>query len=70
MFDSLKSKFAVATVALAPVAAFAEGAATSFDPSSYVAQITGTIAGILAVGAAVFGVYIAIKSTKWARRAL
>ncbi len=62
------NKLAVLALTSAPLVAFAEG--TTFDPASYVAQITGTIAGILAVGAAVFGVYIAIKSTKWARRAL
>lgn len=49
--------------------AFAEGA-TTFDASSYAAQITAAIAGILVVGGAVFGLMVAIKSTKWARRAL
>lgn len=50
--------------------AFAEGAATTFDATSYAAQITAAIAGILVVGGAVFGLMVAIKSTKWARRAL
>lgn len=48
--------------------AFAEG--TTFDASTYAAQITAAIAGILVVGGAVFGLMVAIKSTKWARRAL
>ena len=50
--------------------AFATTAASTFDPTTYVSTVTGTIAGILAVGGAVFGVYVAIKSTKWARRSL
>lgn len=41
-----------------------------FDPSTYVTSITGTAAGMLLVGGAVFGVYLAIKSVKWAMRAL
>ncbi len=41
-----------------------------FDASSATTQVTSTIAGLLAVGGAVFAVVLAIKSTKWARRAL
>lgn len=35
-----------------------------------VSAVTGAAADIAAVGAAVFGVYVAIKLTKWVRRAL
>jgi len=57
----------------APVLAHAQssgGTTDVFDPSTYVASITGTIAGMLAIGGAVFALTIAIKSTKWARKAL
>jgi hypothetical protein len=74
MFQNLKARVgqlvAVALVAGLPVVSHAQAAATTFDASTYTAQIVATIAGILAVGGAVFGVYVAIKSTKWARRAL
>lgn len=50
--------------------AFADAAATTFDATAYAAQITSTVSGILVVGGAVFGLMVAIKSTKWARRAL
>jgi len=43
---------------------------TVFDATTYVSQITGTIPGMLAIGGAVFAVVLAIKSTKWGRRAL
>lgn len=61
---------ALGLVVGAPLASFAQTAATTFDPTSYVASITGVVAGILAIGGAVFGVYVAIKSTKWAARSL
>lgn len=44
--------------------------AAVFDPTSYVTEITGTIPAMLAIGGAVFAVVLAIKSTKWGRRAL
>ena len=61
---------AVALVVGAPLASFAQSTATTFDPTSYVTSITGVVTGILAIGGAVFGVYVAIKSTKWATRSL
>ncbi len=67
---NLKQKAtAVALTAAAAVPAFAQEAST-FDPTSYVGQITGLVAGMLAIGGAVFGLYVAIKSTKWARKSL
>lgn len=41
-----------------------------FDAATYVTSITGTIPAMLAIGGAVFAVVLAIKSTKWGRRAL
>lgn len=66
------SKAAVAASGLAAsVASFAQTAPTTvFDPTTYVDQITGTIPGMLLIGGAVFAVVLAIKSTKWGRRAL
>jgi hypothetical protein len=67
---NIKAKLAAVTVmALSVVPAFAQEA-TTFDSTSYVASITALVAGVLAVGGAVFGLNVAIKSTKWARRAL
>lgn len=63
-------KAMVVAVSAVPLFAHAQTAGTTFDPTSYVAAITGTIAGILAIGGAVFSLIVAIKSTKWARRAL
>ena len=60
----------VAGAAVLAAPAFATTTTSYFDPTSYVSSVTGTVAGILAVGGAVFGVYVAIKSTKWARRSL
>ncbi len=62
-------KVMVAAAVAAPLFAHADAGAT-FDPTTYVAAITGTIAGVLAIGGAVFALIVAIKSTKWARRAL
>ena len=71
---NLKQTLKRAAVAVVPLGlaapAFASTAATTFDPTSYVSSVTGTIAGILLIGGAVFGVYVALKSTKWARRSL
>lgn len=73
-FNPLRSRAArlaaVAAIGASTVAAQAQTAATTFDPSTYTASITGTIAGLLAIGGAVFAVILAIKTTKWARRAL
>lgn len=60
----------VVGVSALPLLAQAQTTTNTFDPTSYVAAITGTIAGILAIGGAVFSLIVAIKSTKWARRAL
>lgn len=69
--NNLKNKLAVASVFLMTGAtAFAQTATDTFDASSYAAKITGTIAGVLVIGGAVFALNVAIKSTKWARRAL
>lgn len=59
----------VVGVVAAPVLAHAD-TGTTFDPSTYVTAIIATIAGLLAIGGATFSVVLAIKSTKWARRAL
>lgn len=68
---NIKAKLAsVGVMLLASVPAFAQVAATTFDASSYAASITALVAGVLVVGGAVFGLNVAIKSTKWARRAL
>lgn len=63
-------KAGVVAAVVAPLASFAQSTTTVFDPTSYVAAIAGTVAGILAIGGAVFGVYVALKSTKWGRAAL
>ena len=60
----------VAGAAALAAPAFATTTTSYFDATSYASTVTSTIAGILAVGGAVFGVYVAIKSTKWGRRAL
>lgn len=44
--------------------------AVVFDASTYVDSIMGVIPSMLAIGGAVFAVVLAIKSTKWGRRAL
>lgn len=67
---NIKTKLAsVGVMLLASVPAFAQEAGT-FDASSHAASITALVAGVLVVGGAVFGLNVAIKSTKWARRAL
>lgn len=68
---NIKTKLAsLGVMLLASVPAFAQEASTTFDASSYAASITALVAGVLVVGGAVFGLNVAIKSTKWARRAL
>ena len=68
---NIKAKLAsVGVMLLASVPAFAQEALTTFDASSYAASITALVAGVLVVGGSVFGLNVAIKSTKWARRAL
>jgi hypothetical protein len=63
-------KVAFLAVMAAPVLAHADTGANTFDPTTYVTAIIATIAGLLAIGGAVFSLNLAIKSTKWARRAL
>lgn len=56
---------------VASVVSWAQTApATTFDASTYADQVTGTIPGLLLVGGATFAVVLAIKSTKWGKRAL
>jgi hypothetical protein len=50
-----------------PLSLAAVGAANAAQD---VTAVTGSITDIAAVGAAVFGVVVAIKLTKWVRRAL
>lgn len=50
--------------------ALAQEASTVFDPTTHVTAVKSTIPGALAIGGAVFLVILAIKSTKWGRRAL
>lgn len=71
-FTTTAKAVALSALAVCANVAFAQaaGGTDSFDPSSYVTKITGAIAGLLAVGGAVFGLNVAIKSTKWARKAL
>jgi hypothetical protein len=69
--SNLKSRslaLVAAAVAFSPVAVMAQATQT-FDASTYAPQILGTIAGLLVIGGAVFAVHLAIKSTKWARKA-
>lgn len=61
----------LSVLAFGASAAMAQTAgADTFDASAYATKVTAAIAGILAVGGAVFGVNVAIKSLKWARRSL
>lgn len=71
-FTTTAKAVALSLLAVGANVAFAQatGGTDSFDPSSYVTKITGAIAGLLSVGGAVFGLNVAIKSTKWARKAL
>ena len=63
------AKLVTGALVAAPLLARADTTST-FDPTTYVAVIVATIAGLLAIGGAVFGLNVAIKSTKWARKAL
>ena len=70
-FRNLQARAAVAVMTALPLIASAQTEpATTYDASTNVAAITATIAGLLAVGGAAFLVHLAIRSTKWARRAL
>jgi len=64
-----KEKIAGAALAFGTSLAMATPS-TTFDASAYETAIMDTIAGRLVVGGAVVLVVLAIKSTKWARRAL
>lgn len=72
-FNTMKkygAKIAAASLML-PFAVMAQtDPATVYDASEHVAAVTGTIAGLLALGGAVFLVHLAIRSTKWGRKAL
>lgn len=61
--ENLNRAAAAVTLAFAPLFAMA---ATTTDTTA----ISNAGSEIAAVGAAVFGVYVAIKLTKWIRRAL
>ncbi len=63
---SLAQKAVVASVALSPVLAMAEGEAVTADPST----ITALLSPIAVVGGAILTVLIAIKGWKLIRRAL
>ena len=63
---SLAQKAVVASVALSPVLAFAEGEAVTADASA----ITALMSPIAVVGGAILTVLIAIKGWKLIRRAL
>ena len=70
MFSSLKSKVATLAALSIPVLANAQTASNTFDAAPYAAQIVACTAGALVIGGAVFALTVAIKSTKWARKAL
>ena len=55
---------------LAAAAPMAQATGEVFDATTYTPTIALTIPGILAIGGAVFLVILALKSTKWGRRAL
>lgn len=42
----------------------------TFDASPAAADILGLVAGLLLIGGAVFAIHLAVKSTKWGRKAL
>lgn len=67
-----KAFAAVAANALMLPVVFAqtEPPATTYDATQHVAAVMATIAGLLALGGAVFLVHLAIRSTKWGRKAL
>lgn len=67
-FSSLIRKAAAQGKSLAG-AALVVGMSTAHAATD-VTEITGAKTEIAAVGAAVFGVYLAIKLTKWVRHAL
>lgn len=59
----------VGTSLMIPAISMAQ-ATDTFDASGAVTKIGVVAAGLLLVGGAVFGLNLAIKSTKWARKAL
>lgn len=67
MFKNPLRTASLAGLGLAAGSSFADG---TFDVTTYVAQVAASTPGILLIGGAVFAVLVAIKSTKWARRAL
>lgn len=67
--NALKAQAAIAGLGTSALA-LAQEASTVFDPTSHVTAVKSVIPGALAIGGAVFLVILAIKSTKWGRRAL
>jgi len=68
--DSMAVKALTLGALVVPMVARADTTSDVFDPTAYVTQITGTIPGLLLVGGASFAVVLAIRSTKWGKRAL
>lgn len=75
LYEVARKYGAKVAVAAAPVlvpamvwAQEAEGAV--FDAGPQATKILGLIAGALAIGGAVFALHLAIRSTKWGRKAL
>lgn len=54
----------------ASVATFAADTGNQMDYSAGTASVTTAIAGVVALGGAVFLLHLGIKSTKWGRKAL
>lgn len=69
MFQRIKRAITGAVLATSAAVASATPA-TTFDAAPYASDVSATIPGMLAIGGAVFLVVLAIKSTKWGRRAL
>lgn len=67
----LRAGALVGTV-MASVPAFAqtEPEYEVFDGGASATVILGLVAGVLAIGGAVFAIHLAAKSTKWGRKAL
>jgi hypothetical protein len=57
-------------VALLAMLAFIGNANAAVDVTSTVSEITGALAPIGLIGAAVLGVLVAVKIYKWVRRAM
>lgn len=69
----LKNLVLAVAASVASAAVMAQGETTTytvFDASPAGSSILGLIAGMLVIGGAVFALHLAIKSTKWGRKAL